>query len=80
MDLTDHPFWNVMWSFFLIWIWVAWFWFLIQVIADVFRRRDLSGPAKATWSIFVLIVPLIGALTYMITQGDKMADRHARNG
>jgi hypothetical protein len=80
MDLTDHPFWNVMWSFFIIWIWLAWFWFLIQVVTDVFRRRDLSGPAKATWSIIILLLPLIGALTYLFTQGDKMSDRHARNG
>jgi hypothetical protein len=80
MDFTDHPFLNIMWSLFIIWIWVSVFWFLIVVISDVFRRRDLSGPAKASWSIFVLVVPLIGALAYVITQGDKMTDRHARNG
>jgi hypothetical protein len=48
VDLTDHPFSHIMWSFFIVWIWVSWFWFLIVVIGDVFRRRDLSGPAKAT--------------------------------
>jgi hypothetical protein len=80
VDFTDHPFWHIMWSFFIIWLWVSFFWFLIVVLGDVFRRRDLSGAAKATWSIIILILPLIGALAYLITQGNKMADRHAREG
>jgi hypothetical protein len=80
VDFTEHPFLHIMWSFFIIWIWISFFWLLIAVIGDVFRRRDLSGPAKATWSIIVLILPLIGALAYLCTQGDKMVDRHARNG
>jgi hypothetical protein len=80
MDFTAHPFWHIMWTFFIIWIWAAWFWFLIKVIGDVIQRRDLSGPAKATWTIIIFILPFIGALTYLITQGDKMTERNARNG
>jgi hypothetical protein len=76
-DAAHHPFWNVMWTFFLIWIWVSWFWLLISVIGDVFRRRDLSGPAKASWAIIILLVPFIGALIYLISQGGKMAERRA---
>ena len=76
--LSDHPFWNVMWSMFLIWIWVSIFWLLILVIIDVFRRDDLSAGAKAAWAIIVVLVPLIGGLVYLITQGGKMAERRAQ--
>ena len=46
MDFTDHPFLNVMWTMFIIWIWVAWFWLLIMVFGDVFRRHDLRVPRR----------------------------------
>jgi Phospholipase_D-nuclease N-terminal len=75
VDFTTHPFLNVMWTFFIIWVWVAFFWLLIMVISDVFRRHDLSGAGKAGWTIIVLILPFIGALIYLITQGSNMAER-----
>jgi hypothetical protein len=75
VDFTDHPFLHVMWTMFIIWIWVAWFWLLISVFGDVFRRRDLSGAAKASWAIIILILPFIGSLVYLVSQGGNMAER-----
>jgi Phospholipase_D-nuclease N-terminal len=77
LDAAHHSFWDVMWSFFLLWIWVAWLWLLILVIIDVFRRDDLSGAAKAAWTIVVLVVPFIGGLVYLISQGGRMAEERA---
>ena len=53
--------------FFIIWLWL-----LIVVFADIFRSRDLSGWAKALWTIFVIILPYIGVLIYLIVRGRKM--------
>jgi hypothetical protein len=78
IDAAQHPFWDVMWTFFLIWIWVSWIWLVIVVIGDIIRRRDLSTGAKASWGIIVLILPLVGALIYLISQGGSMADRRAQ--
>jgi hypothetical protein len=78
IDAAHHPFWNVMWTFFLIWIWVSWLWLLISVVSDVYRRPDLSGAAKASWTIIILLVPFIGALVYLATQGDTMSQRRGR--
>ena len=75
MDFTDYPFLNVLWTFFIIFVWVAWFMLLIRIIADIFRRQDTSGGMKALWTIFIIFLPLIGALIYLISQGDKMANR-----
>ena len=49
IDAAQHPFWDVMWTFFLIWIWVSWIWLVIVVIGDIIRRRDISAGAKAAW-------------------------------
>ena len=67
-----------MWTFFLIWIWVSWLWLVIVVIGDLIRRRDISTAAKASWGIIVLILPLVGALIYLISQGGEMAERRAQ--
>src|SRR5882672_3435694 len=49
VDVTDHPFLNVIWTFFLIFVWVAWFWLLITIAIDIFRRHDMGGIGKAIW-------------------------------
>jgi hypothetical protein len=73
----DYPllsvFWTMLWFFaFVIWIWV-----LVAVFIDIFRSRDLSGWGKALWFLFVLFVPIIGVLTYLIARGHKMQE-HAQ--
>lgn len=64
-----------MFEFFL---WVIWIWILIMVFLDIFRSHDLSGLAKALWLIFVLFIPGIGVLVYLIVPGASMHDRSAR--
>ena len=61
-------------SFFFLWI--AWFWLLITVFADVFRRDDISGGKKTLWLIFVILVPFLGVFVYLISQSDDMAKRN----
>ena len=56
--------------------WIIWFWLLITVFADVFRRRDIGGGMKAVWIIFVIVLPYLGVLIYLIAEGHSMADRN----
>jgi hypothetical protein len=72
---TSYPLLNVMWTMFVFFAWIMWFWLLITVFGDLFRRRDISGWGKAGWTIVLLFLPLIGVLTYMIVQGHSMATR-----
>jgi len=78
MVLADYPFLDVLWTLFVIFIWVIWFWLLITVFADVFRRHDISGGKKALWLIFVIIVPFLGVFIYLISQSDEMAERNMK--
>ena len=75
MDFTNHPFLNVMWTFFMVFVWLAWLWLLVTIAVDIFRRRDVSGWAKAVWLIFIVFLPFLGVLIYLITQGDGMGQR-----
>jgi hypothetical protein len=70
--------WEVMVSIFWFMLLVAWFWLLIAIISDVFRDEDLSGFAKAMWCIFVILLPWLGVLTYLIARGRTMQERSAR--
>jgi hypothetical protein len=54
---------------------VLWFWLLVRVFSDLFRRHDTSGWAKFAWSLFVIFLPLLGVLVYLISQGRNMAQR-----
>jgi Short C-terminal domain/Phospholipase_D-nuclease N-terminal len=77
MDITNHPFLDIIWTFFIIFVWIAWFWLLIGIASDLFRRHDIGGFAKALWFIFIIFLPLIGSLIYIISQGSGMAERGA---
>ena len=68
----SYPLLGAFWTIFEIFLWILWFWVLIYVFIDIFRSRDLSGVAKALWFLFVLFIPLIGVLVYLIARGDKM--------
>ena len=76
MDFTDHPFLNVVWSFFLIFIWIAWIWVFITCIVDLFRRRDIGGLGKTLWVIVLLFAVFIGVLIYVIAEGKGMSERN----
>ena len=68
---TGQVFWSMLW-FFLFFIWI---WLLIIVFSDIFRSHDLSGWAKALWTIFVIILPYLGVFVYLIARGGKMQGR-----
>ena len=73
--MSDYPLLDVMWTMAVFFAWVIWFWLLILMFSDIFRRRDLSGWGKAGWIVVVLILPYLGVLIYMITQSRGMAER-----
>jgi hypothetical protein len=66
--LAAYTFGDVMWSMFVFFAWILFFWMLFVVFGDLFSRTDLSGWAKAGWTLFVIFLPLIGVLTYMIAR------------
>ena len=68
----SYPLLGAFWTIFMIFLWFIWFWILITIIIDLFRSHDLSGWAKALWFIFILLLPLIGVLVYLIARGGKM--------
>jgi hypothetical protein len=72
---SSYPLANALWTMFEFFAFVIWIWLLFAIFSDLFRRDDLSGWATAGWTIFVLVVPLIGVLVYMITQSSGMSDR-----
>jgi hypothetical protein len=67
-----------MWTLLVFFGWVIWFYLLITVFGDLFRRHDLSGWAKAAWIIFVIVVPYVGVLIYLIAEHDGMAERNTK--
>jgi membrane protein implicated in regulation of membrane protease activity len=71
----SYPLLGAFWTILEIFLWVLWIWVLIYVFIDIFRSHDLSGWARALWFIFVLFIPLIGVLVYLIARGDKMHER-----
>jgi ABC-type multidrug transport system fused ATPase/permease subunit len=70
MPLLDL-FFAMLWFF----LFVAWIWLLISVYADIFRSDDLGGAAKALWVVFVLVLPYLGVLIYLIARGGSMHER-----
>jgi Short C-terminal domain len=73
---ADYPFLDVLWTMVVFFLWITWFWLLITVFADIFRRHDLSGLGKTGWVIFTICLPFLGVFIYMISQGQHMAERN----
>jgi hypothetical protein len=73
---ADYPFLEVLWTMFVFFAWVMWFWLLIGIIGDVFRRHDIGGGKKTVWLIFLLFVPFLGAFAYVAANGKGMAERN----
>jgi hypothetical protein len=78
MIATSYPFLDVMWTLLVFFAWVIWFYLLITVFGDLFRRHDLSGWAKAGWIIFAIVLPYLGVFVYLIAEHDGMAERSAK--
>ena len=74
MILASYPILNFFYWMLIIFLFVVWFWLLITIFVDVFRS-PISGWAKAGWTVFILVVPLLGVLIYLIVNGSKMQER-----
>jgi len=77
MLFASYPFLDILGSMLIFFLWVIWFWLLIKVFADIFRRHDIGGGTKTLWIIFVIILPFLGVFIYLITQSNHMAERDA---
>jgi hypothetical protein len=77
MLASSYPVLDAFLTILYFFLFIIWIWLLIMVFIDIFRSRDLSGGAKALWVIFVIILPLIGVLVYLIARGGKMHERAA---
>jgi len=75
---SSYPLLNIFWSMFIFFLWIIWIWILIMVFIDIFRSHDLGGFAKALWFLFVLFIPLLGVLIYLIARGGKMHEHAVR--
>jgi uncharacterized membrane protein YcjF (UPF0283 family) len=75
---ADYPFLDVLWTMILFFAWVAWIWIAITVFVDIFRRHDIGGFAKAAWVVFVIVLPFLGVLIYLIAQHDGMRERSVK--
>ncbi len=69
------PLFDLFWSMLWLFLFFAWIWVVISIVADVFRSHDLSGFAKALWTLGIIVVPWLGVLVYLIARGDSMAHR-----
>ena len=76
MLAADYPFLDVLWTMLIFFLWIIWFWILITVFIDLFRRKDTSGVSKVLWIIFVILVPFLGVFVYLLVNHDGMADRN----
>ena len=76
MLAADYPFLDLLWTMFIFFLFIIWIWILITVFADIFRRKDIGGGMKAIWIIFVILLPYLGVLVYLIANHDGMADRN----
>ena len=72
---ADYPFLNILWTIIIFFAWVAWIWIVITVLIDIFRRRDIGGWAKAGWVVFVIVLPFVGVLIYLIAEHEGMQER-----
>jgi hypothetical protein len=73
--LATYSFGDVMWTMFVFFAWILFFWLLFGVFGDLFGRHDISGWAKAGWTVFVIILPYLGIFIYLISQGKGMGER-----
>jgi hypothetical protein len=75
---AEWTFGDFVWAVLVVFAWVVLFWFVITVFVDIFRRHDINGWVKAFWVIFVVVLPWLGVLIYLITQHEGMAQRSMR--
>jgi hypothetical protein len=74
--LADYSLADLFWSMLWFFLFVIWIWLLITVFVDIFRDHELSGWAKALWVIFIIVLPFLGILVYLIARGNQMTERN----
>ena len=72
---ASYPFLKVLWDILIVFAWILFIWLAIGAFSDLFRRRDISGWGKAGWVIFIVLLPWIGVLAYLIFNHDGIAER-----
>jgi hypothetical protein len=77
MLAADYPLLNVFWTMLWFFLFFLWIWTVVVVLTDVFRSHDMGGFAKAMWFLFIVFLPVLGVLTYLIVRGDKMQEHQA---
>jgi hypothetical protein len=75
---ADYPFIDILWSMLIFMGFIMWIWIAIMCFADIFRRSDTGGFAKALWIIFIIFLPLLGVLMYLIANHNGIAERNVR--
>jgi len=70
------PLLDIFWSIFVFFLMVAWIWAVIGVISDVFRSPDLGGLSKGIWMLFIIVIPWLGVLSYLVIRGKSMQERN----
>ncbi len=75
---ADYPFFDVFWSIVVFFAWLAWIWIAITCFIDIFRRHDIGGFHKAVWVVFIIVIPFLGVLVYLIVQHDGMRERSVK--
>jgi len=75
---ADYPFLNIFWTMIIFFCWVIWIWMVIAILADVFSRHDIGGWSKAAWCVFIIVLPFLGVLIYLIAHSKDMAERKAQ--
>ncbi len=75
---ADYPFLNILWSMLVFVGFFFWIWLAIMVFMDVFRRHDIGGFVKALWIVFVIFIPVLGVLVYLLAYHDSIAERNAK--
>jgi hypothetical protein len=76
---ADLPFLELLWTMIVFFAWVIYIWIAITVLVDVFRRDDIGGWGKAAWTVFVIVLPFLGVLVYLIAQHEGMRERSAKH-
>lgn len=76
--VNHYPMLDVFWTIVLFFAWLLWIFLLVRILGDIFRSPDLSGWAKAGWTAFVIVLPLLAVLVYLIARGDSMQRRETR--
>jgi Short C-terminal domain len=75
---SSYPFLNILWTTLIVFAWILFIWIAITVLIDIFRRDDISGWGKAAWVVFIVILPWIGVLAYLIFNHTGMNDRRTK--